>query len=110
MSEAFDPYHKWLGIPPADQPPNHYRLLGVTLFESDPDVIAHAAEQRIVHVRAFQIGKHSDESQRILREISAARDSASPGLVTDATLLMSELATGISVGLKDKAKQRLEKR
>jgi len=73
MSEAFDPYHKWLGIPPAEQPPNHYRLLGVTLFESDPDVIAHAAEQRIVHVRAFQIGKHSDESQQILREISTAR-------------------------------------
>ena len=35
----FDPYHKWLGIPPKDQPPNHYRLLGVDLFESDPDVI-----------------------------------------------------------------------
>jgi len=73
MSEAFDPYHKWLAIPPAEQPPNHYRLLGVTLFESDPDVIAHAAAQRIVHVRAFQIGKHSDESQQILREISTAR-------------------------------------
>ena len=73
MAETFDPYHKWLGIPPAEQPPNHYRLLGVTLFESDPDVIANAAEQRIVHVRAYQIGKHSDESQRILRDISAAR-------------------------------------
>ncbi len=73
MADTFDPYHKWLGIPPAEQPPNHYRLLGVTLFESDPDVIANAAEQRIVHVRAYQIGKHSDESQRILRDISAAR-------------------------------------
>jgi hypothetical protein len=73
MDESFDPYHKWLGIPPAEQPPNHYRLLGVTLFESDPDVIANAADQRIGHVRAFQIGKHSDESQRILKAISAAR-------------------------------------
>ena len=73
MAAEFDPYYEWLGIPPAEQPPNHYRLLGVTLFESDPDVIAHAAEQRIVHVRAFQIGKHSDESQQILREISTAR-------------------------------------
>ena len=68
MAESFDPYYKWLGIPPAEQPPNHYRLLGVTLFESDLDVIANAADQRIVHVRAFQIGKHSDESQRILRD------------------------------------------
>jgi len=73
MSDRFDPYYKWLGIPPAEQPPNHYRLLGVTLFEADADVIANAADQRIVHVKAFQIGKHSDESQRILREISAAR-------------------------------------
>ena len=73
MDESFDPYYKWLGIPPAEQPPNHYRLLGVTLFESDLDVIANAADQRIGHVRAFQIGKHSDESQRILKAISAAR-------------------------------------
>ncbi len=73
MAESFDPYYKWLGIPPTEQPPNHYRLLGVTLFESDLDVIANAAEQRIGHVRAFQIGKHSDESQQILRAISAAR-------------------------------------
>lgn len=27
MGVPFDPYHKWLGIPPKDQPPNHYRLL-----------------------------------------------------------------------------------
>ena len=71
--EAFDPYYQWLGIPTAEQPPNHYRLLGVSLFESNPDVIANAAEQRIVYVRTFQIGKHSDESQRILNEISVAR-------------------------------------
>jgi hypothetical protein len=70
---SFDPYHKWLGIPPVDQPPNHYRLLGISLFESDQDVIAHAAEQRLAHVRSFQIGKHSDESQRLLKEISVAR-------------------------------------
>ncbi len=29
----FDPYHKWLGIPPDEQPANHYRLLGLELFE-----------------------------------------------------------------------------
>ncbi|MGO8752923.1 MAG: hypothetical protein ACLQNE_43835 [Thermoguttaceae bacterium] len=38
MSRIFDPYHQWLGIPPKDQPSNHYRLLGVDLCESDPDV------------------------------------------------------------------------
>ena len=46
---SFDPYHKWLAIPPEEQPPNHYRLLGVSPFESDPDVIENAADQRMAH-------------------------------------------------------------
>ena len=25
----FDPYHRWLGIPPEEQPADHYRLLGI---------------------------------------------------------------------------------
>jgi hypothetical protein len=70
---GFDPYHKWLGIPPKDQPPNHYRLLAIELFESDPDVIASAADQRMAHVRSFQTGKNSELSQQVLNEISAAR-------------------------------------
>lgn len=45
MADDFDPYRKWLGIVPKDQPPNHYRLLGIELFESDPDVIEGAADQ-----------------------------------------------------------------
>jgi hypothetical protein len=40
MADVFDPYHKWLGILPKDQPPHHYRLLAIEPFESDPDVIA----------------------------------------------------------------------
>ena len=41
----FDPYHKWLGIASKDQPPHHYRLLGIDLFESDLDVIEIASRQ-----------------------------------------------------------------
>jgi hypothetical protein len=73
MARSFDPYHKWLGIQPEEQPPNHYRLLGIALFESDADVIASAADQRMAHVRMFQSGKYSELSQRILNEIAAAR-------------------------------------
>ncbi|MDD3896776.1 MAG: hypothetical protein PHU04_02965 [Candidatus Peribacteraceae bacterium] len=69
----FDAYHKWLGIPPQEQPPNHYRLLGISQFESDVDVISHAADQRMAHVRTLQVGRHSGLSQRILNEISSAR-------------------------------------
>jgi hypothetical protein len=72
-SSAFDPYYKWLGIPPSEQPPNFYRLLGVVLFESDPDVIEAAADQRMAHIRTYQTGKHGVVSQKILNELADAR-------------------------------------
>ena len=73
MSETFDAYHKWLGIPPTEQPPNHYRLLGIPLFETDADVIANAADKQMAHIRSFQTGQHSVLSQKLLNEIAAAR-------------------------------------
>ena len=73
MAPAFDPYHKWLGIPPAEQPPNHYRLLAINPFESDPDVIEGAADQRMVHLRSLQTGQHADLTQELLNKISAAK-------------------------------------
>ena len=53
---AFDPYHQWLGIPATEQPPNHYRLLSVPLWEPDLDVIEAAAERQTVFLRTFQLG------------------------------------------------------
>ncbi|NQU26399.1 MAG: hypothetical protein HQ567_34370 [Candidatus Nealsonbacteria bacterium] len=73
MTASFDPYLKWLGIPPKHQPPNAYRLLGIELFESDGDVIANAADQRMAHLKNFAVGEHSNTSQKILNEIAAAR-------------------------------------
>ena len=73
MSQAFDPYHLWLGIPPAEQPPNHYRLLGIALLEGNADVIATAADRQMAHLRTFQSGKHSALSQRLLNEVAAAK-------------------------------------
>jgi len=73
MPDAFDAYHDWLGIAPKDQPPNHYRLLGLDLFESKPETIEHAANQRMAHLRTFQTGRHSADSQRLLNEVAAAR-------------------------------------
>lgn len=73
MAESFDPYHKWLGIPPAEQPPHYYRLLGLNVFESDSDVIRSAADQRTAYVRTFQNGPQGDLSQKILNEISKAK-------------------------------------
>jgi len=73
MPESFDPYRKWLGIPPEEQPPNHYRLLGVPLFEQDIETISHAADQRIAYVRTLAISEYADLTQRILNELATAK-------------------------------------
>lgn len=73
MARVFDPYYKWLGIPPDQQPADHYRLLGIQKFESDPEVIQAAADQRMAHLRNYQTGQHADLSQRLLNEVAAAR-------------------------------------
>jgi hypothetical protein len=72
-ASEFDPYHQWLGIPQASQPADHYRLLGIQRFESNPDVIENAADRQMAHVRSFAIGPRADHSQQILNEISSAR-------------------------------------
>jgi hypothetical protein len=70
---SFNPYHKWLGIPPEEQPADHYRLLGIARFESDPDVVETAADQRMGHLRMFQTGQHSALSQKLLNELATAK-------------------------------------
>lgn len=69
----FDPYHVWLGIAASEQPPNHYRLLGIPLFENAAEVIENAADQRMAHLRTFQTGRHAGDSQRLLNEVAAAK-------------------------------------
>ena len=72
-SVSFDPYKVWLSIPLKDQPPNHYKLLGLQDFENDPDTIESAADRQMAHVRTFQTGKHSNASQSLLNELATAR-------------------------------------
>jgi len=69
----FDPYHRWLGIRPEEQPADHYRLLGLACFEDDPEVIRDAAERQMRHVRSYQLGQHRQLSQKILNELAAAK-------------------------------------
>jgi len=72
MSEPFDPYHKWLGIPPSDQPANYYRLLGLELYESDQEVIQRAADRQMSYVRSLCEGAHGDRARQLLRELDEA--------------------------------------
>lgn len=68
----FDPYHKWLGIAPQDQPPNHYRLLGLNFFESDLEVIEIAANKQMAYLQSCT-GPEVAQAQKLLNEIAAAR-------------------------------------
>lgn len=71
--EPFDPYSKWLGIPPAEQPPNHYRLLGLKPLEANPEVIARGADRVAVHLQKFSTGQFAAPSQKLLQEVAAAK-------------------------------------
>jgi hypothetical protein len=92
MADKFDAYHVWLGIPPTEQPPTHYRLLGLVEFESDPDVIANAADRQMAHLRTLNTSKRATLAQKLLNEISAAQGC----------LLDSEKKSAYDVELKRK--------
>ena len=69
----FDPYLKWLGIRESSRPINHYRLLGLDLYEDDADVISMAADRQMSHIRTYQGGPNGDLSQQLLNELARAR-------------------------------------
>jgi len=72
-TKTVDPYYEWLGIPPKDQPPNHYRLLGLELFEENRNVIDAAANRQMSFIKEYQAGADSALSQKLLNQLSAAR-------------------------------------
>ena len=73
MSSEIDPYYKWLGIPPSEQPPNHYRLLVITLFENNSAVIESAANRQMTYLQQLSSGEDLEYAQKLLGEVSRAR-------------------------------------
>ena len=73
MSVDFDPLYKWLGIPPSEQPPNCYRLLGLEAFEDDLDVIENAADRQVAFLRGFQSGPHAAIAEEVINQVRVAR-------------------------------------
>lgn len=73
MGVGFDPYYLWLGIPPEEQPPDHYRLLGIGRFEDDPEVIERAADRQIQFLRQMLNSPHGELARRLISEINGAR-------------------------------------
>jgi hypothetical protein len=72
VATPFDAYYTWLGIPPEEQPPNHYRLLGIKVFESNREVIQHASDRQMAHLKSFNNSQNAALAQRLLNELSSA--------------------------------------
>ena len=73
MSSVFDPYQAWLGIPRHEQPPHHYRLLGIAPLEGDPAIIQAAAERQTKILQMQAVGPYIALAQQICGEVAAAR-------------------------------------
>ncbi len=73
MAATFDPYYSWLGIPPADQPADYYRVLGIKRFEDSREVIANAAERQICYVESFKDGEHAKDADKLLHKLVTAK-------------------------------------
>lgn len=73
MFEAFDPYEKWLGISKGEQPANFYRLLGVAIFDAQPEEIERSWEERMAVVKRRASGKRAALSQQMLNELTRAK-------------------------------------
>jgi hypothetical protein len=73
VADTFDPYFEWLGIESRGQPPDHYRLLGLKRFESDPELIGRAADATLAKVRRIRPGPQLTEWSRLLDDLNAAK-------------------------------------
>ncbi|HUY90983.1 MAG TPA: hypothetical protein VMV10_19760 [Pirellulales bacterium] len=71
MSRDFDALDEWLGIPPEDQPPNHYRVLGLPAFEPDPAAIDEAARRQIAQVEKLG-GERAAHARAVIERLRAA--------------------------------------
>lgn len=69
---SFDSYHKWLGIPPENQPPHYYQLLGISVKEQDADVIQTAAQRQRSSIEDHLHGPHHREATQLIYEIEEA--------------------------------------
>ena len=80
MSEPFNPFVQWLGMP-GGAPSNYYALLQLPAFENDPAVIAAAVQRLRAYLQTVDPGPHAAERQAVLDQISAAEQwLLNPGL------------------------------
>src|SRR5688572_6978633 len=69
----FNPYQQWLGILDSGGMPNHYRLLGLRLFEDLPAAISASAARLSGILNSHLSGPYASDARRLLAEIETAR-------------------------------------
>jgi hypothetical protein len=72
MLGDFNPYQQWLDIPPEEQPPTLYRLVGVGDFETDTRAIRSATNQHVIHVKTFRTDENAIFLDLLIKEIQEA--------------------------------------
>ena len=73
MQNITDACYELLGVPAAEQPADHYRLLGLTRLEANRQVIQNAADRQMAFVRQLAGGPYSEVSQELLNQLAEAR-------------------------------------
>jgi hypothetical protein len=61
----------WLGLPPAQWPPDHYTLLGLPPGERDVERIEHQVHERLLRLRGYQLS-HPDQATEAMNRIAQA--------------------------------------
>ena len=71
--DKFDPYQQWLGIPSQLRPLNHYILLGIRIYEADPNKISVAFNRRMKLLKKLQSGPRGELAKQLIAEVGKAK-------------------------------------
>ncbi len=71
MSEKFNPLNAWLGVTVGK--PSYYQLLGLENFQSEPPVIADAADRAIRKLQKHLQGEHGETAQKLARDLATVK-------------------------------------
>lgn len=72
MSEKFDPLRAWLGVSSGEKP-SYYDLIGLANFESEPPIIADAADSAIAKVSEHLGGPHQAVAEKLVRDLKSLK-------------------------------------
>jgi hypothetical protein len=67
----YDLICSWLGLPPGEWPPDHYRLLGLEPGEDNAEVIEQRVHQRLDCVRCYQM-MHPEQATEAMNRLAQA--------------------------------------